>query len=89
MLAENVETLLELRREQAKKKNKNVETSHQYELRKIMSKRLLIFIVSKLERNLIRICKVAPNTLVDENQAQANKNTLIKVIKKKQQLGYQ
>jgi len=72
LLTANSEILLELKREQAKKKNKNVENANQYEL------------ISKMERNLVRICKVAPNTLCETDQAQNNLNTLSKFIVKKQ-----
>jgi len=40
-----------------------------------------------MERNLVRICHVAPKTLVETDQAQRNLNTLGKFINKKQRQG--
>jgi len=36
MVLENIEILLDIKREQAKKKNKNIESSNQYNLCKMM-----------------------------------------------------
>lgn len=71
MVLENIEILLDIKREQAKKKNKNIESSNQYNL------------LSKFERNLIRLCRVAPKVLCDPQTAKANRNTLNRFIRKK------
>lgn len=86
LLSENAEILLDLRREQAKKKNKNIETSNQYDLSNIPFYGVNHdYLVTRMERNLVRICKYAPKPVYNSNQARANKNTLLKIMRKKQQ----
>lgn len=88
-MAENAEILLDLRREQAKKKNKNIETSNQYDLSNITSCEIFNkYLVTRMERNLVRICKYAPKAVYNSNQARANKNTLLKLMRKKQKVDY-
>jgi hypothetical protein len=82
MVLENIEILLDIKREQSKKKNKNIESSAQYNLRKLLSDEI-IKIVSKFERNLIRLCRVAPKILCDATSAKANRNTLNRFVRKK------
>lgn len=86
LLTENAEILLDLRREQSKKKNKNIETSNQYDLSiSFIVKFVINILVTRMERNLVRICKYAPKSVYNSNQARANKNTLLKLMRKKQQ----
>jgi len=71
VILDNAEIFIELMKENYQKKNKNIVTSNQLNL------------ITRLERNLVRLCKNTPATLSDPNAAKANKITLNKFIRRK------
>jgi hypothetical protein len=81
MILENVSLMMDMKREYSRKKNKNIESSTQYNLRK--AKIIVSRIVSRFERNIIRLCKTAPKVMCDPTQAKANRNTLNRFVRKK------